>query len=165
MTAERSTLSYADGPMARSPDGPMALSSGELVGSVATLSSPTHAYWRANTTEVSVTSFGIESSSDRPLDLSQRQRIALQVFNELLEYVSRADSTALTGTDPLALMLSASSAVLAAALPDCHHQPPGISIGPKWSSSSPPRLVLRCSHAPADGGPHCWDLGGTPTAC
>ena len=108
-----------------------------------------------------------EGHEGQSLGLSAQQLVAVRVYGEFLESVAMSDDSVLarsTGS-PLALMLTASSAVLTAALPNCHHAPPGESIGPKWSSASPPRLVLRCTHTTVDGGPHCWDSNGGPTSC
>ena len=104
--------------------------------------------------------------NESALELSSTQLVALRLFEQFGQSVVSATE----GIDPApqelgSLMVSASGTVLAASLPACHHSPPGASIGVQWSSASPPALILRCSHKPTVGGPHCWAANGHATAC
>lgn len=105
---------------------------------------------------------------DKNVELTLDQQAALEALEAFgaSVYEIHERATERRGIGLGGAMLTASMAVAAAGLPDCPYAPPGHPVAEnKWSSSSPPRLILRCSHSEADGGPHCWDKTGAPTGC
>lgn len=112
---------------------------------------------------VSVRQSGEYEGSD--LQLPASQVMALELFEQFGQAVATAAGPSRTPGVLGPLMVNASATVLSASLPACHHAPAGASIGVQWSSASPPALILRCSHDPADGGPHCWGTDGHSTVC
>jgi hypothetical protein len=109
------------------------------------------------------------AGDDANLPLSAVQRAALSALEGLGSALIGRRDPALASTSATAtlgsLMFTASAAVVAASIPDCPFAPPGAGLDPKWSSVPPVRLVIRCGHSAAVGGPHCWDGVGNQTTC
>ena len=108
------------------------------------------------------------SSGGSSLNLSASQKAALAVLESLADLVQHREAVpAVLSVGSLgAQMLQASAAVVSATLPDCPYEPRGRGIDAnRWSFEPPPRMLERCRHTQAEGGPHCWDKVGNPVTC
>lgn len=102
------------------------------------------------------------------LELNAVQRAALEALSGFAARIDQSPNEELSTGEAGGLgwrMVTASSAVVSATLPGCPYAPPGANIDPQWSTGTPPSLVLRCSHRPEAGGPHCWNPSGNATNC
>ncbi len=107
---------------------------------------------------MSGSAFSIEPMA---LELSEAQKLALRA---LVAFGSVVGGGVLATRTPVAgAALAAAVAVVATTLPQCPHGPPGRDIGTTFDANN--NIVLSCAHTSAEGGPHCWSIGGQVQVC